>query len=77
MYQRECKANLKVCDNENVMWSLSILDHNHNSDEENKLKRHIIRNCLKRKTAESMCSPFQIVAGEIQRIDYSSRCEIH
>lgn len=49
----KCRANLKVCDSENVMWESSVLDRNHNPDDENKLERQIIKNGLERKAVES------------------------
>jgi len=53
--KRGCKAYLRICNQENVVWESSNLNHNHNSDEENKLERQIISNGLKRKAVESLC----------------------
>lgn len=53
--KRGCTANLKVLENDDIVWTSCNLEHNHDADEENKIERQIISNNLKRKATENMC----------------------
>jgi len=53
--KRGCTANLKVLENEDIVWTSCNLEHNHDADEENKIERQIISNNLKRKATENLC----------------------
>jgi len=42
--KQRCKACLRICNNENVVWKSSNLNHHYDPDGENKLERQIISN---------------------------------
>lgn len=60
MSQRGCNANLKVLDNENIVWESPVFDHNHKPKK--KFKRQIKMKRTQRKSIEKILSmTFQII----------------